>query len=420
MGFEKIEPGTQRRDVDRRFTALRKTQIRNTAQRYRFNVITQKFNTYSMYWTRVCRQIEEGTFKRHVAKAARRFGASEPKREMEYSIDVDLGDFEDLDDVNALLAEANAAAEAYARAGTTDTLPPQLRTEPPTSQPPWATSGEPAALEIKAPDTSFAMVGRRETFDSALDELDASPSPLNGGSPRPARHAALPQGAKPRILVRRRNPSTPDPTEQAEPLNLGPDAAPVRPPMGSSPDRPGPPSVSVIRPSPSSAPTPNRPAPSAPQLRGAPPADSAKQIPPSSPDLARRVASATPSDPIPGPIPTSPGRPAAAPVPPASSTAGGRVLRPASSGGPVVRPMVHPVAAAQPSPGRAAIPPPAGTPAAAVTTAQRTAPVDTNVAGAPTPRVAPSPSGSASRPSIPPGQERASRRPPPLPSQLKK
>ena len=74
MGYEKIEPGVQRKDVDRRFTVLRKQQIRNTALRFRFNVITQKFNTYSMYWTRVCRQIEEGTYKRHVAKAARRFG----------------------------------------------------------------------------------------------------------------------------------------------------------------------------------------------------------------------------------------------------------------------------------------------------------------------------------------------------------
>ncbi|MDF2697306.1 MAG: hypothetical protein K0S65_5689, partial [Labilithrix sp.] len=44
MGYEKIEPGVQRKDVDRRFTLLRKQQIRNTALRFRFNVVTQKFN----------------------------------------------------------------------------------------------------------------------------------------------------------------------------------------------------------------------------------------------------------------------------------------------------------------------------------------------------------------------------------------
>ena len=39
MGFEKLEPSVQRKDVDRRFTNLRKIQIRNTALRFRFNVV---------------------------------------------------------------------------------------------------------------------------------------------------------------------------------------------------------------------------------------------------------------------------------------------------------------------------------------------------------------------------------------------
>ena len=49
MGYEKIEPSVQRKDVERRFVALRKQQMRNTAMRFRFNVVTQKYNTYAMY-----------------------------------------------------------------------------------------------------------------------------------------------------------------------------------------------------------------------------------------------------------------------------------------------------------------------------------------------------------------------------------
>ena len=57
LGFERLEPTVPRKDVDRRFAILRKEQIRNTAMRFRLNVITQKYNTYAMHWVRICRQI---------------------------------------------------------------------------------------------------------------------------------------------------------------------------------------------------------------------------------------------------------------------------------------------------------------------------------------------------------------------------
>jgi hypothetical protein len=205
MGYEKIEPGVQRKDVDRRFTLLRKQQIRNTALRFRFNVVTQKFNTYSMYWTRICRQIEEGTYKRHIAKAAKRFGGqAQNKREQDWSIDVELGDFDDMD-MDAVLAEADAAAEAYGRNGlNADTIPPGARTEPPPSP---------------SFDTSFAMGGGRETVGSEpLGYAMPIPQPPGGG--RVSRPAPLPAGWKPRVLLRRRDgeappPSTPQPVHRA-------------------------------------------------------------------------------------------------------------------------------------------------------------------------------------------------------------
>ena len=241
MGYEKLEPSVPRKDVDRRFMLLRKIQLRNTAVRFRFNVITQKFNTYAMYWTRVCRQIEEGTFKRHIQKAKRRFGdeaeAKKPKlREEEgSSIDVDLGDFEDEEpDLDAILREADAAAVAYGNAAS-DTLPPaapsekppalaQPRTEPLAFRPagavlrpragtePLRTLAATADIPVPGPSsTSFALRGGRESI----------------GVPesRPMRAAALPPGAKPKLLVRRGD---------------GPEStsSQVRPPMPSQPEAP--------------------------------------------------------------------------------------------------------------------------------------------------------------------------------------
>ncbi|MFO8073843.1 MAG: MXAN_5187 C-terminal domain-containing protein [Polyangia bacterium] len=72
MGIEKIEPLVQRKAVERKIQALRREQVRNTAVRFRMQTQIQKFNTQSTYWRRICRQIEEGTYQRDVARAQRR------------------------------------------------------------------------------------------------------------------------------------------------------------------------------------------------------------------------------------------------------------------------------------------------------------------------------------------------------------
>jgi len=72
MGIEKLEPLVQRKDVERKINALRKEKIRNTAVRFRLQTQIQKYNTQSTYWKRICRQIEEGTYKRDVMRAMRR------------------------------------------------------------------------------------------------------------------------------------------------------------------------------------------------------------------------------------------------------------------------------------------------------------------------------------------------------------
>lgn len=78
LGIEKIEPAVARKDVDRRFWMLRRVQIRNTARRWRLQVLIQRYNTFQQYWTRICREIENGTYVRHLLKAKKNLGA-EPK-----------------------------------------------------------------------------------------------------------------------------------------------------------------------------------------------------------------------------------------------------------------------------------------------------------------------------------------------------
>jgi len=77
MGIEKLEPLVPRKDVDRRIQILRREQVRNTAQRFKFNTLVQRYNSFQQYWARVAREIENGTYHRDVARAAARFGAKD-------------------------------------------------------------------------------------------------------------------------------------------------------------------------------------------------------------------------------------------------------------------------------------------------------------------------------------------------------
>ncbi|MEZ4300855.1 MAG: hypothetical protein R3B70_38330 [Polyangiaceae bacterium] len=74
LGMEKVEPMVLRKDVDRRLWVLRREQIRNTGLRFKFQMLIQRYNTYQQYWTRVVREIENGTYRRDVIKVAQRFG----------------------------------------------------------------------------------------------------------------------------------------------------------------------------------------------------------------------------------------------------------------------------------------------------------------------------------------------------------
>ncbi len=76
LGMERIEPHVARKDVDRRAWKLKRLKQRNTAKRFKLNMLIQRYNTLQQYWMKVCRQIENGTYTRHLQRAERRFGVS--------------------------------------------------------------------------------------------------------------------------------------------------------------------------------------------------------------------------------------------------------------------------------------------------------------------------------------------------------
>ena len=72
LGMEKAEPVIARKEVMRMMQTLQNTQIRNTALRFRHNNLKQRWNTYQTRWSKTLREIEQGTYSRHVARAQRK------------------------------------------------------------------------------------------------------------------------------------------------------------------------------------------------------------------------------------------------------------------------------------------------------------------------------------------------------------
>jgi hypothetical protein len=81
QGIERIEPQIPRKQLDRTIHALRKGQPRNTALRFRFQTLIQRYTTLQTYWRRVGRQIEEGTYRRDLLRVRRRREAARAERE---------------------------------------------------------------------------------------------------------------------------------------------------------------------------------------------------------------------------------------------------------------------------------------------------------------------------------------------------
>jgi hypothetical protein len=179
LGLEKIEPAVVRKDVDRRIWILRREKFRNTAKRFKFQTIIQRYNTYQQYWQRICREIENGTYKRHLLRAEKRLG-SEP-----------------------MTIAAKRRLGAYARHKRSETPPPpgdleselfgaarEAFGETPQPAPP------PAAARVAAKPLGKLELDIDEMFGStAAPRMPQSLGPISGEPPRadaPARPAPQP------------------------------------------------------------------------------------------------------------------------------------------------------------------------------------------------------------------------------------
>ncbi len=302
LGIEKIEPTVARKDVDRRIWLLRREQIRNTARRFKLQTIIQRYNTFQQYWQRICREIENGTYKRHLLRAEKNFGpdqaltivarkrfrnrqkaetaAADKAQDAQKQLAAELGAA--LDDKNYdPLEEAKRAVDAAL--GRSDAGGPQAAAEPPHNEP---TAPPP-------PGTPARSASARPKQDSGRLELDLDDDLLGGQqAPKPVRPAAAVQARAPDRVASPTAPARPAGPAPTRPAQAGRPPPPGRPAPAPS-ARPAPPQASKSAAGP--APKPASPAPSGAKGRPPPPPRAAPAAPArAAPPPARPRAAATP------------------------------------------------------------------------------------------------------------------------------
>jgi len=171
-GLERTEPRIARQETDRVMALLRNNPQRNTALRFRYNQLVQRYTTYTNHWQRISRQIEEGTYKRDVQRARRRFGtpgeAGQDRAPMEgYELDIDV--------------DLEAEFDAVTQVTEQPVAPPQIAAQPETPKPSAPKVAVPQASRVPAPPP--VPVGS-----------NAKPKPSPPAAPPPAKAPAAPPG----------------------------------------------------------------------------------------------------------------------------------------------------------------------------------------------------------------------------------
>jgi len=189
QGIERIEPQIPRKQFDRALHELRKVKPRNTALRFRFQTLIQRYTTLQTYWRRIGRQIEEGTYRRDLLRARRRREAAREERQRESgrrsSNPLELDPNEDTN-MDQLIADASdrmdellKAPEPSSKVATLD-----LEQSAPKARPAVARQEEPPTARFGKPQSRRPAL-KREKSNPAITPSRRAPPPITARSKGP-------------------------------------------------------------------------------------------------------------------------------------------------------------------------------------------------------------------------------------------
>jgi len=193
QGIERIEPQIPRKQFDRALHELRKVKPRNTALRFRFQTLIQRYTTLQTYWRRIGRQIEEGTYRRDLLRARRRREALRAEREherqgrssspLELDPNADVNMDQLIADASDRMDELLEAPEPSSKVETLDLDQPERTAAPRARSAVASEPGEPAARFGKP--RSRRPAPKREKSNAAITPSRRAPPPITARSKGP-------------------------------------------------------------------------------------------------------------------------------------------------------------------------------------------------------------------------------------------
>lgn len=181
QGIERIEPQIPRKQFVRTLNLLRKEKPRNTALRFRFQTLIQRYTTLQTYWRRIGRQIEEGTYRRDLLRARRRREAARAEREQERrgrsSSPIELDPNADVN-MDQLIADASDRMDELRKAPEPSSKVASLDLEQPEAPPPKepAPRSEPPTARFGKPQSRRPALKRERSSPAITPSRRAPPA----------------------------------------------------------------------------------------------------------------------------------------------------------------------------------------------------------------------------------------------------
>ena len=189
QGIERIEPQIPRKQFDRALHELRKVKPRNTALRFRYQTLIQRYTTLQTYWRRIGRQIEEGTYRRDLLRARRRREAGRADRQRESGrrssspLELDPNDDTNMDqliaDASDRMDELLKTPEPSSKVASLD-----LERSAPGARPAVAPQEEPPTARFGKPQSRRPAL-KREKSTPAISPSRRAPPPITTRSKGP-------------------------------------------------------------------------------------------------------------------------------------------------------------------------------------------------------------------------------------------
>ena len=169
-GVERQPPNAPRRELNRLMLEMQQVQIRNAALRFRFQSLSQRWTLMTTYWNRTMREIENGTYRKDVAKVSRRLAQKGAPLTEQEALALGIP----ASRARALIARQASrmpapTAGARRRAGGRSAHDPDATVAPTPTPPPARTPARPSGIPGMTEDDLAALHRRYDEAARAAD-----------------------------------------------------------------------------------------------------------------------------------------------------------------------------------------------------------------------------------------------------------